>query len=116
MTDQNFYLHDDLSKQDKNAKKAPSAFIIFSQEFRVYVKQQFPTLSQDQILRVVTRRWQILSKEQRVPFEKRSVDFKNRIDNGIKDPQSVSVPSEALVITDEFLQQIGDILEETNLN
>ena len=57
----------------KQGKKGTTAFLIFSEDFHDIVKQRFPMLSKQQIMEVVTKKWKMLSKEHRLPFEKRQL-------------------------------------------
>ena len=73
-----------LGDESKGGQKTP--FLVFSEDFREQVKQKFPRLSVNQVMSVVLTRWEMLSKDQRQPFEKRSMDDKKRLEGQVCSP------------------------------
>lgn len=54
---------------DLRPKKPLSAFVFFSQEFREILRQRFPFLTVNQVLKAVNFKWANMNKELKAPFE-----------------------------------------------
>ena len=66
-------------------KKPLSAYIYFSQEFREIIRSKFPFLTVAQIMKAVSYRWQLLNKDQKLPFEQIAIEDKQRYDREVND-------------------------------
>jgi hypothetical protein len=78
-----------LSQQNQavedKPKKPLSAYIYFSQEFREIIRSKFPFLTVAQIMKAVSYRWQLLTKDQKLPFEQIAIEDKQRYDKEVND-------------------------------
>jgi len=74
------HLEDVKSKKKVNTgpKKAKTAYICFSKVERVKVKDEFPDMSAQDIMRTVGVRWKKLTEEEKEPYQKMALEDKER--------------------------------------
>uniref|UniRef100_A0A1I7SR90 HMG box domain-containing protein n=1 Tax=Bursaphelenchus xylophilus TaxID=6326 RepID=A0A1I7SR90_BURXY len=81
------------AKKDPNApKRALSAFFFFSNEQRNKIQSQYPSWKVGQIAQELGRAWKALSEEERMVYEKKAVDDKERYNMEMKSYREGPIP------------------------
>ena len=105
-------------KQNAQSRRAPSAYIIFSNQNRERVKTESPQLAAKEVVSELARRWRELSPAGKQPYEKAHLEAKaklsaaqtSHIDTPAEDESSVRVVVED---DDELEPTVEEYLQDT---
>ncbi|KAJ6612146.1 high mobility group box domain-containing protein, partial [Mycena sp. CBHHK59/15] len=66
-------------KKDPNAPKRPaSSYLLFQNEVRKQIKEQYPDMSQSELLNVIRTEWSQMSEEKKAVYQDKMTQAKER--------------------------------------
>ena len=92
-------------------KRAPSAYLLFSNETRVTVKTEEPEMVAKEVMKELARRWKGLTDEEKAPWQQKAQEAKEALE---KTEEALEKTEEALEKTEEEMtveEYLGDELE-----
>lgn len=90
-----------VKKQNKSSKRAPTAYIIFSNQHRSQVRDEMPHLPAKAVVSELARRWRELSEEQKQPFVRAHLEAK-----ALLSPPQQDVTLQHATLQDATLQDL----------